>query len=144
MAQQLEVAVSLTNDKVQFVGVSRSNPAVKCDYFPPLGDGDGYTGLELLLMSLAVCSATAIVHLLRKMGKDVSGFRVNARGVRKDVLPMTFEKIFLDFTVTSRDAEDLDIGKAIRLSEESYCPVWALLKNNVEIATSHRRERSRG
>ena len=142
MAQQLEVAVSLINDKVQFAGASRSNPAVKCDYFPPIGDGDGYTGLELLLMSLAVCSATAIVHLLRKMGRDVSGFKVNARGLRKDTLPMSFEKIFLDYVVTSRDAEDLDIGKAIRLAEESYCPVWALLKNNVEIVIEHRKERA--
>ena len=142
MAQELTVTVDLVNDKVQFTGVSRSNPAVKCDYFPPLGNGEGYTGLELLLMSLAVCSATAIVHLLRKMGRDVSGFKVNARGVRKDALPMTFEKIFLDYVVTSRDAEDLDIGKAVRLSEESYCPVWALLRNNVEIVTEHRKERA--
>ena len=141
MAGQLEVTVNLTNDKVQFTGLSRSNPAVKCDYFPPIGDGEGYTGLELLLMSLAVCSATAIVHLLRKMGRDVSGFKVDARGVRKETLPMTFEKIFLDFAVKSRDAEDLDIGKAIRLAEESYCPVWTLLKNNVEIVTQHRKER---
>ncbi len=140
MGQQLEVAVSLINNKVQFAGSSRSNPAVRCDYFPPIGDGEGYTGLELRLMSLAVCSATAIVHLLRKMGRDVSGFKVDARGLRKDTLPMSFEKIFLDFAVTSRDAEDIDIGKVIRLSEESYCPVWALLKNNVEIVTAHRKE----
>jgi len=142
MTQQVEVTANLTNDKVQFSGASRSNPAVKCDYFPPIGDGEGYTGLELLLMSLAVCSATAIVHLLRKMGRDVSGFRVNARGVRKDALPMTFGKIFLDYVVTSRDVEDLDIGKAIRLAEESYCPVWALLRDNVQIVTEHRKERA--
>jgi putative redox protein len=28
--------------------------------------------------------------------------------------------------------------RAIRLSEETFCPVWAMLKNNVEIITEHR------
>lgn len=49
MAEQLEATVNLTNQKVQFTGVSRSNPAIICDYNPPLGDGQGYTGLEWLM-----------------------------------------------------------------------------------------------
>jgi len=53
MTKQLEVTVNLTNQKGQFIGVSRSNPSITFDYDPPLGDGQGYTGLEMLLMSLA-------------------------------------------------------------------------------------------
>lgn len=83
MAQELKVTVDLANQKVQFIGAARSNPPVTFDYDPPLGDGQGYTGLEGLLMSLAACGATAI-----------------------------------------------------RLSEESICPVWAMLKGNVEIRTA--------
>ena len=49
---------------VRFSGSARDLPAVSADYFPPLGEGQGYTGLELLLLSLAACSATAIVPLL--------------------------------------------------------------------------------
>lgn len=78
MAEQLEITANLTNQKVQFIGTaaSKSNPAITCDYPPPLGDGQGYTGLELLLMSLAVCSGTTIVYLPRKMGKNIPGFKV--------------------------------------------------------------------
>jgi putative redox protein len=133
MAEQLEVAVNLTNDKVQFKGVSRTNPEITCDYFPPLGDAQGYTGLELLLMSFAACSATSIVFLLRNMKKTVSGFKVDARGIRREVHPTSFEKIFLEFILTSGDTVDADIQRAIQLSEEKYCPVWAMIKNNVEI-----------
>ncbi len=133
MAEQLEVAVHLTNQKVQFTGVSRSNPAVTFDYDPPLGDGQGYTGLEMLLMSLAACSGTTIVSLLRKMGKSISGFKVNAKGIRRDQHPTSLQKIFLEFVLNSEDTGESDIQKAIQLSEETYCPVWAMLKNNVEI-----------
>ncbi len=133
MAEQLEVTVHLTNQKVQFTGASRSNPAVTFDYDPPLGDGQGYTGLEMLLMSLAACSGTTIVSLLRKMGKSISGFKVNAKGIRRDQHPTSLQKIFLEFVLNSEDTGESDIQKAIQLSEETYCPVWAMLKNNVEI-----------
>ncbi|HEY6011098.1 MAG TPA: OsmC family protein [Nitrospirota bacterium] len=141
MTEQLEeVTVHLTNQKVQFIGVSKANPdrPIAFDYKPPLGDGQGYNGLELLLMSLGGCSATAIAYLLRKMGKDVSGLNVNAKGVRRTQPPIKFEKIFLEFIVTSRDAGDGDLQKAIQLAEESVCPVWQMVKNNVEVVAQHK------
>ena len=107
------VTVNLTNNKVQFVGISPSNPGVPIvfDYKTPIGDGNGYNGLELLLMSFAGCSGTAIVFLLRKMGKDISGLKVNAKGIRRDQPPIKFEKIFLEFILSSKDIKDADIEK---------------------------------
>ena len=133
MAEEVEVTVNLTNQKVQFSGVAGFNPAVICDYKPPLGDGTGYTGLELLLLSLAACSGTSILFLLRKMQKNVTGFEIHATGIRREQHPMSFVKIDLEFTLHSPDTEDADLRKAIQLSEETYCPVWAMLKNNVEV-----------
>ena len=129
------VSAELINDKVQFQGKARTNQPIICDYAPPLGDGLGYTGLELFLVSLADCSGSTVVSLLRKMRKDVSGFRVNAQGVRREEHPTYFEKITLEFILDSRDAAEADLQKAIRLSEEKFCPVWAMIKNNVEVAT---------
>ena len=141
MAEQLEeVTVQLTNQKVQFTGVSKSNPdrPIAFDYKPPLGDGQGYNGLELLLMSLSGCSATAVVYLLRKMGKNISGLKVNAKGVRRVQPPIKFEKILLEFILSSNDTSDGDMQKAIRLAEESVCPVWQMVKNNVEVVAQHK------
>ena len=138
MSEQLEVTVNLTNQKVQFTGISRSNPPITFDYDSPLGDGQGYTGLEMLLMSLAACSGTSIIALLRNMKKNVSGFRVNGKGIRRSEHPTSFQKIFLEYTLNSKDAEDKDIEKAIQLSEEKYCPVWDMVKNNVEVITEYK------
>ena len=69
-----EVTVHLANEKVQFIGVSASNPDrfITFDYKPPIGDGKGFNGLELLLMSLGGCSGpggtrwgTDLCHLPR-------------------------------------------------------------------------------
>jgi putative redox protein len=141
MPEQFEqVTVNLTNDKVQFTGISQSNPdnRIFFDFAPPIGDGQGYNGLELLLMSFAGCSGTTIVYLLRNMGKKVAGFKVNAKGLRRDQPPIKFDKISLEFLLISEDAVDADIQKAIQLAETAYCPVWQMLKNNAEIITKYK------
>jgi putative redox protein len=137
MAEQLHASVELINNKVKFKGTAKSNDPVVIDYDAPLGDGEGYTSLELLLISLASCSASTVVSILRKMKKNVSGLRVNAEGLRRETHPTSFEKITLVFIVNSPDIVEPDIQKAIKLSEETFCPVWAMLKNNVEINSKY-------
>lgn len=138
--QTEELRVNLINQKVKFRGVSISNPDVPVifDFIPPVGDGQGFNGLELLLMSLGGCSATAVVFLLRKMGKTVSGFEVNAKGVRAEQPPIKFEKIFLEFVLNSNDAKDTDMQRAMKLAEESVCPVWQMIKNNVDVIAEYK------
>ena len=138
MLDALEVTVNSTNQKLGYTGVLRSHPPVSIDYIPPLGDGQGYTPLELLLMSLGACSGGTIGLLLRKMGKSVTGIQVKAKGLRREQHPTSFQKIFLEFTVNSVDAKDADIQKAIKLAEESVCPVWAMVKGYAEIATEYK------
>ena len=138
MAEQLEVTVNSTNQKLGYTGELRSHPPIPIDYIPPLGDGQGYTPLELVLMSLAACSGGTVAFLLRKMGKNISGVKVNAKGIRREQHPTSFQRIILEFILTSEDTKDSDIQKAIQLSEESVCPVWAMLKNNVDIVPEYK------
>lgn len=101
-----EVTIRLINDKVRFTGVSEANPdhPLSIDYVPPLGDGMGFRGLELFLLSFGGCSATAVVALLRKMGKTISGFEVKAKGIRSGKPPIRLEKICIEFLLESKDA----------------------------------------
>lgn len=138
MGEQLEARAELINERVQFRVVTGNRPELTCDYAPPLGDGQGYTGLELLLMSLCACSGTSVVALLRQMKKRIEKFEVKGSGIRRDEHPTAFESISLEFILTSGDTREGDIQKAIQLSRESICPVWSMLKNSVGIATSYR------
>lgn len=137
MTEQLAITVNLENDKVRFSAAGRSIAPVTFDYHPPVGDDAGYTGLEGLLMSLAACSATSVVSLLRRMHKTVTAFRVEARGDRRDEHPTVLTKIELAFLVDSPDATDAEVARAIQLSEEKFCPVWAMLRGNVEVVATH-------
>jgi putative redox protein len=137
MATELEVTVHSTNQKLGYEGSLRTLPPITMDYVPPLGDGQGYMPLELLLMSLATCSGSTVALLLRKQGKNITRVNVTAKGLRRDVHPTCFRTISLHFVLYSPDAAGPEVEKAIRMSEESICPVWAMLKNSVEIATDY-------
>lgn len=134
MSNNLTATVELINDKVKFSGVSGANNPIIIDYVPPIGDGEGYTSLELFLISLATCSGTSVTLMLRKMQKDVTGLKITTNGERRDTHPTYFKKIFIHFELLSKDVKAEDMERAIKLSEESICPVWNMVKNNVEIS----------
>jgi len=138
MLAPLEVTVNSTNQKLGYTGALRSHPPIPIDYIPPLGDGQGYTPLEMLLMSLCACSGGTVGLLLRKMGKTVTGIKVNAKGVRREQHPTSFTTIHLEFIVTAVDVTDGDMQKSIKLAEESVCPVWAMVQGNAEITTEYK------
>ena len=133
----IEASATLINQKLRFEGKAAVHLPIIIDYIPPLGDGDGYMPLQLLLISLASCSGSTVVTLLRKMSKGISGLKVTASGERRDEHPLGFKTIHLDFNVQSGDIIETDIQKAIQLSEQTFCPVWAMLKNNVVIKTTY-------
>jgi putative redox protein len=134
----LSSSASLVNDKLQFTGTAGAHPPVVIDYIPPLGDGEGYMSLQLLLMSLASCAGSAVLTLLRRMGRTISGFTVHAAGERREQHPTSFSSITLEFLVHSPDVLEADVQKAIAMSESTLCPVWDMLKGNVEIGTTVR------
>ena len=115
MADQLEVTVHSTNQKLGYTASLRDLPPIAMDYIPPFGDYQGYLPLELLLMSLSSCAGGTIGLLLRKMGKTVTAIKVNAKGTRREQHPTCFKTIQLEFTVNSSDAKDGDLQKAIKL-----------------------------
>jgi putative redox protein len=132
-AKALEASVKLINDKLMFSGTVQGNSPIIIDYIPPLGDGSGYTSLELLLLSLTSCLGSAVLTFLRKMKKEISGCEIRANGIRKEEHPTGFKMIDIEIEIQSEDITGADMAKVIKLSEDTYCPVLSMLKGNVEI-----------
>jgi putative redox protein len=132
-SKELNASVQLLNDKLHFNGTVAYNNPVSIDYTQPLGDDLGYTSLELLLLSLSSCVGSAVLTFLRKMRKTINGCEINAQGIRREVHPTCFRTIYLTINLKSPDTTSEDLNKVLRLSEETYCPVWAMLKGNVEV-----------
>jgi len=137
MPGTIEINLTTVNDKVKLAASARENETVSIDYFPPYGGAEGYTSLELLLISLASCLSVTVLTLVRgRMRKSIASLHARAWGTVKEQHPKSFSHIRLALTVKSPDLEEAELAKAVAVSEEKLCPVWDMLRGNVEIEVS--------
>ncbi|MBP1646288.1 MAG: OsmC family protein [Bacteroidetes bacterium] len=130
-------SIELINEKLNFKGEVENNQPVLIDYIPPFGDGNGYTSLELFLLSLSSCLGTSVLTLIRRSGKSITSLKVDSKGYRKSEHPTSFKTIELKLYIKSLNVESADVDKAIKISEEMICPVWDMIKGNVEVNVSY-------
>jgi putative redox protein len=123
---------------MRFEGKSTSGMTVELDFAPPGDPVGGYTPLELLLASLAACSGQVTAGLLKRMGQEIAGFRVVARGAKREVHPTVLTSVVLTFEFTGGRLESASVERALALSEERYCPVWAMLKVSVPVRAEYK------
>lgn len=132
----LVVEIKRTNSKVHFEGVSKANPdiVIPFDFAPPLGDGNGFAGLELILMSFAGCVSTTVVYLLTSSGKQILSYTARAEGIRKE-RPLSLSRIIFHMDIQSSDITGEDMENAIKQAEV-ISPVWQAVKNNIAVETT--------
>ena len=93
--------------------------------------------MEMVLMGLCACTATDVVIILKKKREPFTALDVHAEAERAPDPPTIYTRINLVFTVSgpvSRKA----VEDAVRLSEEKYCSVAAMLKSTAKITTEVR------
>lgn len=134
-SKEIRGSVTLVNERLKFSGNVDGNAPVMIDYVPPLGDNQGYTSLELLLLSLSSCVGSAVLVLLRKMQKSIYAFEISSVGLRKQEHPTGFKSISLEIKIQSDNITSDDMDKVIKLAE-GICPVLSMVKGNVEVTYS--------
>jgi putative redox protein len=138
MAKEVGAEV-VFKEGMKFDGISgRAGMSVAVDFAPEGEAIDGFSPLELLLTSLAGCSGQVTVGLLKRMGQDVKGLTVHARGLKKEIHPTVLTSIELDFEFRGGRIDGASVEKALALSEERFCPVWAMVKASAPIKATYR------
>ena len=99
------------------------------------GEGRGMRPMELLLSSLASCSAMDMLHILRKQREPLEHLSVEIIGTRADAVPSPFKLVELRFTVHGAVSPN-KMERAARLSVEKYCSALASLDPDIEIRWS--------
>ncbi len=132
-SKEISASVTLVNERLHFEGKVEGNNPISIDYIPPFGDNLGYTSLELLLLSFSSCLGSAMLIFLRKMQKSITNFEITAKGIRNEEHPTGFKSIQVEIHIQSSNVSKDDLNKVIVLAEDKYCPVWAMMKGNVEI-----------
>ena len=122
-------------DGERFVGSASSGHALVIDSDRLRNTSTG--PMELVLMALCACTATDVVSILRKKREAFTALEVRAEAERAPDPPSVYTAIKLIFKVSGKvsrkAAED-----AVRLSEEKYCSVSAMLKSTASITTEIR------
>ena len=121
---------------LQFVGTDSSKHSVVLSGQSE-ADGVGMKPAELLLVSLAGCTAYDVVNILRKKRKKLLHVRVSAEGSYSDKPPYPIVRIHLHYVVSGYDLSERDVAKAIQLSREKYCSISATLEPGVEITSDY-------
>ena len=100
-----------------------------------LTDGDGKvasTPMELVLSALCGCTAYDVVSILQKKRETFTGVEVSASAEKAPDPPRVYTTIELLYRVTGSVSRK-SVEDAIRLSEEKYCSVAAMLNRTAKI-----------
>lgn len=117
-----------------FIGISPSGHAQALD--TDHERASAATPVELLLIALGSCTAVDVVSILKKKRAEVTAYRVEVRGTRREEHPRAFTRMEVHHVVRGRNVSERALAQAIELSETKYCSVAATLRPTVEIVSS--------
>jgi len=132
----ISARVSLTQalkSQRQFVAETGSGHHILLD------DAAGASGakpIELVAVALAGCTAFDVITMLRqKHHQRVTGYEVQVEADQADRPPQVFTAVRIRHVVKGYGIEKAAVEQAIRLSEEKYCSVGAMLQRSAKLET---------
>jgi putative redox protein len=116
-------------DNFRFVAEASSGHSV-------VVDGDKKTAsspIELVLIGLCGCTGYDVASILRKKREPFTSLEVRARAERAADAPSVYTDIKLIYRVGGKVSHKA-VEDAVRLSEEKYCSVSAMLQKTAKIS----------
>jgi len=101
------------------------------------GEGSGFTPLQLLLVALGGCTGIDIVDIMRKQRQHVDDLEMLVSGERVKEPPRVYSNIHVEYRVKGKDIKEKAVKRAIRLSEDKYCSVGAMLKAKANVTSNY-------
>lgn len=125
-------SIEWTGEGLVFRGGAEGSPGITTD-----GNGrQAASPVQLLLISLASCTAADIVEILGKMRVELGGLRVRMEAERAPEPPRRFIAVRLVYETRGLDEADRPkLQRAVELSHEKYCSVLHTLSRDIEFST---------
>ena len=98
-------------------------------------DGNSHAGnspMQLVLIALCGCTASDVVTILQKKREPFTAVEVHAEAEKAADPPRVYTAIKLAYRVQGKVARKA-VEDAVRLSEEKYCSVAAMLNKTAKI-----------
>lgn len=107
------------------------------DGAPLVLDGDPAAGelrpKALLLSALGGCSGMDVVGILEKMRIPLESLKIEVQAEQTEEHPRVFTGIRIRYVFRGESLPQDKLERAVRLSQEQYCGVWAMLGKAVPI-----------
>ena len=103
-----------------------------------IDDVPGVSPMQLVLVGLAGCTGVDIVDILEKKRQPLKAFKVKVRGKRAEEYPKVYKEIEITYLLWGVGIEPKAVEQAIKLSEEKYCSVGAMLRSVANIRSTYR------
>jgi len=97
------------------------------------GQNLGPTPKSLVLSALGGCTGMDVVSILGKMKMPFDSFTVQVEGDTAEEHPKVYTKIVVKYIFTGDQLDRSKIEKAVKLSEEKYCAVSAMLGKTAQV-----------
>lgn len=97
---------------------------------------DGPSPMEILLGALGACTSVDVAMILAKKRQKLESLEVTISGERATSPPQVWTKIEMVYRLGG-DLDEKAVGDAIKLSQEKYCSVAAMLGKTARISYRH-------
>jgi putative redox protein len=118
-----------------FVGVTPSGHAQAIE--TDSARGNAATPMELLLIALGSCTGVDVISILKKKRQQVTGYRIEVSGDRRDEFPRSYTRLHVKHIVRGHGVSAQAVAQAIELSDTKYCSVAVTLRGSAEIISSY-------
>lgn len=120
--------------RMKFQGSNSEGHGVSLDAYEKVGgDGSAMRPKELMLASLAGCTAMDVISILGKMKLTPELFRVEVQATETEEHPRVFSAFHIRYVVKG-EIPEAKLKKAIDLSQERYCGVTAMYRQFAELS----------
>ena len=134
IAAQVELTQALRQQR-QFVARTGSGHNLILD---DAAGGTGPKPIELIAAGLAGCTAFDVITVLRqKYHQKVTGYQVRVEADQAERPPQVFTTVRIHHVVTGIGIDEAALVEAIRLSEDKYCSVGAMVQKTATFHTTH-------
>jgi putative redox protein len=108
---------------------------ITTDTVPEYGGTDsGPSPKRLLLAGLAGCTGMDVASMLGKMRMPIDSFRIDVEADQTETYPKVYDRIRIRYIFTGAELDRSKIEQAVKLSQEKYCGVSAMLEKAADIS----------
>jgi len=113
---------------MSFSGTAETGFDVPIDADPNVGGAnDGFRPLELMVVSLAGCTAMDVISIMKKKQQEITAFEVSVHADQAKEFPKVFTNTLTTYFITGHNLDESALRRSIELSFTKYCPAQAML-----------------